>query len=129
MAYGLNKFFNYKYKVVDGIDCNNSVFGDPNYGVVKACYFKDSVSSSSVSSASSDLSVQTDPETNITYTTARLHGTGGYNSFDPATASTLPLITAYFRYAKAKNNPPIFCNDIYGTNMISTKDIKIKEQI
>ena len=125
VAYGLNKFFNYKYKVVDGIDCNNSVFGDPNYGVVKACYIKDSISSSA-SSSSSDLSVQTDPETNITYTTARLHGTGGYNSFDPATASTLPLITAYFRYAKAKNNPPIFCNDIYGTNMISTKDIKIK---
>lgn len=70
-------------------------------------------------SSKSDTFVQTDAADNITYTTAVLHGTAGDKSANP----TLPL-TAYFRYSKAEISP-IFCNDIYGTNMISTKDIPL----
>ena len=55
----------------------------------------------------------------MTYTTVTLHGTGG----DKNLVSTLPL-TAYFRYSKADISP-IYCNDIYGTNMTATKDIKL----
>ncbi len=57
--------------------------------------------------------------TNITQTTATLHGTGGYEE----EGSTLPL-TAYFRYSV---NPisPVYCNNTYGTDMTSTKDIKL----
>lgn len=42
VAYGANGSFNYKYNISDGIDCNNSTFGDPISGVGKACYTKDS---------------------------------------------------------------------------------------
>ena len=120
VAYGLNNFFNYKYKVVDGIDCNNSIFGDPNYGVAKACYTKDTTAiDGNSASSSSDLFVETYNADNITQTTARLHGAGGDKSTNP----TLPL-TGYFRYSKIKADlSPIFCNDIYGTNMTATKDI------
>lgn len=65
----------------------------------------------------SDLFVFTNPATNITYTTATLNGVGGDLFANP----TLP-ITAYFRYS-IQHIPPIFCNDIYGTKMKSTKDI------
>lgn len=49
VAYGSNGQFNYRLKItgVDidhgirgGVECNNSEFGDPITGVVKACYFK-----------------------------------------------------------------------------------------
>lgn len=40
VAYGANGRFNFKYGVSNGIDCNNTVFGDPAPGVVKACYVK-----------------------------------------------------------------------------------------
>ncbi len=40
VAYGANGKFNYKYNVMNGIDCNNTVFGDPIWGVRKACYYK-----------------------------------------------------------------------------------------
>lgn len=70
----------------------------------------------------SNLFIQTDDSKNmnITQTTATLSGMGG----DKIATPTLP-ITAYFRYSKAKKNPPIYCNDIYGTNMSSTKDYKL----
>ncbi len=66
-----------------------------------------------------EISVSTSDAKDITQTTAVLHGIGGY--VDSST-STLPL-TAYFRYSKAKISP-IYCNDIYGTNMMATGDIK-----
>lgn len=65
----------------------------------------------------SNLFVYTNPATDVTYTTATLHGAGG----DALLTPTLP-ITAYFRYSRL-TIPPIFCNDIYGTRMIVTKDI------
>ncbi|MCF7833803.1 MAG: hypothetical protein K9L98_00045 [Candidatus Pacebacteria bacterium] len=34
-------------------------------------------------------------------------------------------VTTYFRYSSQHIYPPLYCNDIYGTNMIATKDIKI----
>jgi len=70
----------------------------------------------------SNLFIETDDSKNmnITQTTAVLWGKGG----DTFAKPTLP-ITAYFRYSKAKKNPPIYCNDIYGTNMSSTKDYKL----
>ena len=40
VAYGANGQFYYKYGVVNGIDCSNATFGDPIYGVAKACYIK-----------------------------------------------------------------------------------------
>lgn len=71
----------------------------------------------------SDLFVDTIRADGITQSTATLYGDGGYKT----SGSDLPLITAYFRYAKAKNNPPIFCNDIYGSNMKATEDIFLKK--
>jgi hypothetical protein len=68
-----------------------------------------------------NLFVQTDPATNVTYTTATLNGKGGI-IYPPGSTSYSGRITAYFRYSKADISP-IFCNDIYGTNMISTGDI------
>ncbi|MDW8100359.1 MAG: PA14 domain-containing protein, partial [Anaerolineae bacterium] len=38
VAYGANGQFAYRQGVSGGIDCNNSVFGDPVVGVRKACY-------------------------------------------------------------------------------------------
>lgn len=70
-------------------------------------------------SSKSNLFVETYDADNITQTTARLHGAGG----DKTTNPTLRL-TGYFRYSKAAISP-IFCNDIYGSNMISTKDINL----
>lgn len=43
VVYGASGQFNYKTGISGGIDCNNGVFGDPNYGVTKACYVKDSI--------------------------------------------------------------------------------------
>jgi hypothetical protein len=40
VAYGANGQFYYRSGVTGGIDCNNGTFGDPNYGVFKACYIK-----------------------------------------------------------------------------------------
>jgi len=99
--------------------------------------------SSAPPTSNSNLSVSTDNATNITYTTAILNGHGGANitypdgctSFSGYSTTTglacsngnnpsiltLPA-TAYFRYSNAAISP-IFCNDIYGTNMISTGDI------
>ena len=69
------------------------------------------------------LFVSTSDADNISQTSATLHGIGGYDA-----NSSLPLpafpITAYFRYSPTPISP-IFCNDIYGTSMISTKDIKL----
>jgi hypothetical protein len=42
VAYGANNHFNYKYSLTGGVDCNNSVFGDPVWGVSKACFIKPS---------------------------------------------------------------------------------------
>ncbi|MFA5095539.1 MAG: hypothetical protein WC447_02690 [Candidatus Paceibacterota bacterium] len=88
------------------------------------------------------LSFSTDSANNITQTTATLHGTGtitttyqlGCTSFEGySTRTGIPCntgvtqmspITAYFRYSKAVISP-IFCNDIYGTNMVSTGDIHL----
>src|SRR3989304_4722160 len=41
-----------------------------------------------------------------------------------ATPSAINDTTAYFRYSEMPV-PPVFCNDIYGSNMISTPDIKL----
>lgn len=67
----------------------------------------------------SNLFIRTDEATNFTQDSAILHGTGG----DLITNPTLP-ITAYFRYSTADISP-IFCNDIYGTNMNATKDLNL----
>jgi len=94
------------------------------------------------------LSVQTDDADNITQTTAILRGWGGLNNstYPPGCTSLIGYstttgqvcnsensitpagspskMTAYFRYSKV-TIPPIFCNDIYGINMVSTKDINL----
>src|SRR3989344_4665600 len=67
----------------------------------------------------SNLYVTTLEAEDVTYTTAKLLGAGGDLIANP----TLP-ITAYFRYSK-KDISPIYCNDIYGTNMVSTEDIDL----
>lgn len=91
--------------------------------------------------AESSLFVSTGSATSVTQNTAVLHGTGGVtfpegcNSFtgysattsmlcsSAGTNTTLPL-TAYFRYSTLPISP-VFCNDIYGSNMVSTKDINL----
>lgn len=40
VAYGANGSFAYRERVSGGIDCNNGIFGDPAYGVRKACYIR-----------------------------------------------------------------------------------------
>jgi hypothetical protein len=88
-----------------------------------------------------------DEATLITQTSATLHGAGGMvvtllpgcvslegfsstvenllcsGSAALNSSSTLP-ITAYFRYSSLPISP-VYCNDIYGSNMISTNDIKL----
>jgi hypothetical protein len=61
-------------------------------------------------------SVLTKSVSNITDTGATLNG---YGSPDPS----LPT-TAYFRYSEMQP-APVFCNDLYGNNMVSTDDIKL----
>ena len=117
VAYGANGKFNYQYGVTNGIDCSYRIFRDPNYGVAKACYTKDKENAQN----NLLLLVDTIKADNITQNTATLYGEGGYKT----SSENPPQVTAYFRYAKAKNNPPIFCNDIYGSNMIATKDLKL----
>ena len=65
------------------------------------------------------ISVFTYPTGALTETSAVLYGSG---SPDP-TAKT----TAYFRYA-TMDPPPVFCNDIYGTRIISTEDIPLPDR-
>lgn len=38
VAYGNNGYYYYRYGVTGGINCSNSVFGDPLYGTGKACW-------------------------------------------------------------------------------------------
>lgn len=71
------------------------------------------------SNSKSNFFVNTEEASHRTYTTVVLHGNGG----DKDSNSKLPL-TAYFRYSSAAISP-VYCNDIYGTNMHSTKDIKL----
>jgi spore coat protein U-like protein len=40
VAFGADGKFHYKYGVTGSIACSDSVFGDPDYGVVKACYVR-----------------------------------------------------------------------------------------
>ncbi len=65
------------------------------------------------------LAVTTGDATGVTNTSATLHGYGG----DADPNSTMP-VTGYFRYSTAKV-APIFCNDIYGTQMVATGDISL----
>jgi hypothetical protein len=48
IRYGANGTYTFK-TATDGVSCNNSVFGDPLRGTVKACYYSDKVDDSSVS--------------------------------------------------------------------------------
>lgn len=41
--YGANGKNAYAFNITGGIDCNNRIFGDPNPGVHKRCYIKDSI--------------------------------------------------------------------------------------
>jgi len=72
------------------------------------------------------LSIRTNTPTNVTQTTATLNGKGG-SSIEPTTElNSKALLKGYFRYSTAEISP-IFCNDIYGTNMVSTKDIILND--
>lgn len=62
VAYGNNGVYAYRYALSGGIDCNNATFGDPIYGVPKACSTK--ATPPFTGSVSSSL--------NITQTQARL---------------------------------------------------------
>ncbi len=56
VAYGANGSFAYRYNVSGGIDCNNAVFGDPAYGILKACFTR-AVPTTFVGNVSSYLNV------------------------------------------------------------------------
>lgn len=56
VAYGANGSFAYRYNVSGGIDCSNAVFGDPAYGIVKACFTR-AVPTTFVGNVSSYLNV------------------------------------------------------------------------
>jgi len=84
--------------------------------------------------------VSTGDVIDITDTTATLRGGAGlyidgcYGVLGYSSKTGLPCntpitpITAYFRYSKS-TIAPIFCNDIYGTNMIATKDINLGDAV
>ena len=42
VAYGANGHYTVRYGMRGGVDCNNSIFGDPSPGVFKACYIRES---------------------------------------------------------------------------------------
>ncbi len=96
-------------------------------------------------SGNTNIKVITKSAKDITDDSATLQGEGGgYISYQPGCVSTegystvtgLPCtfgapvlsfpLTAYFRYSQAKI-APIYCNDIYGTNMKATSDIKLND--
>jgi len=77
---------------------------------------------SSGTSTKSNLFVDTIKADNIAQNTATLYGVGG----DVTTLNPTFPITAYFRYSKSAISP-IFCNDIYGLNMVATGDIFLDE--
>ena len=62
-------------------------------------------------------SVETNGNINVT-ASLKLKRTGTSNPSLPA--------TAYFRYTEIAPIPPVFCNDIYGNDMISTPDINLE---
>ena len=82
-----------------------------------------------------DVYLYTGGAENITETSVKLKSTvaiyppgcsslTGYSSItgEPCEKIIPKPFTAYYRYSKL-TIPPIFCNDIYGSNMISTEDI------
>ena len=72
-----------------------------------------------ITSPSPDLFVDTIKSDSITQNSATLYGEGGYN----ISKGDLSRVTAYFRYTKgSSSHPPIFCNDVYGSNMVATGD-------
>ena len=96
-------------------------------------------------SCTTPIYVGTDDADGITQTSAVLRGEGGINqnllsgctssagystttgevcSSEGDASALTSKMTAYFRYSQAAISP-IFCNDIYGTNMLSTKDINL----
>ncbi|MFA6586121.1 MAG: hypothetical protein WCS86_03095 [Candidatus Paceibacterota bacterium] len=117
----------------------NSI-GNVAYGVIKK-FFTGETLNTTPGTTSNLFNVETvEPVTNITQTSAILHGKSSLNNNIVYASGCSPTstysvttgllcnnlispITGYFRYSKASINPPIFCNDIYGTNMIATKDI------
>ena len=116
-------------KPISGIDSTGNLTSEKTYGITcsrpgasNAKSVTISVDPSTIPNGTntySNLYVTTLPAEDVTYTTAKLLGAGGDLIANP----TLP-ITAYFRYSK-KDISPIYCNDIYGTNMVSTKDIDL----
>src|SRR3989344_4113575 len=118
-------------KPISGIDSTGNLTSEKTYGITcsrpgasNAKSVTISVDPSTIPNGTntySNLYVTTLPAEDVTYTTAKLLGAGGDLIANP----TLP-ITAYFRYSK-KDISPIYCNDIYGTNMVSTKDIKLSD--
>ena len=61
--------------------------------------------------------VTTNDPTNISSTGATLNG---YIN----TSSAGGNVSGYFRYSVSNGSPPIYCNDIYGSDMVATKEIK-----
>ena len=118
-------------KPISGIDSTGNLTSEKTYGITCSRPGASNAKSVTVSvdlstipngtNTYSNLYVTTLEAEDITYTTAKLLGAGGDLMANP----TLPM-TAYFRYSK-KDISPIYCNDIYGTNMVSTKDIKLSD--
>src|SRR3989344_5843239 len=118
-------------KPISGIDSTGNLTSEKIYGITcsrpgasNAKSVTVSVDPSTIPNGTntySNLYVTTLEAEDVTYTTAKLLGAGGDLMANP----TLPM-TAYFRYSK-KDISPIYCNDIYGTNMVSTKHIKLSD--
>lgn len=69
----------------------------------------------------SDGYVSTYNPTEIKEGGARLNGSIKASNSFPSTDT----VNVYFRYSTLGDFPPVFCNDIYGSNMKSTKEIKL----
>lgn len=70
-----------------------------------------------VNTTDSISDVLTENATEVTDTSAKLSG-----SMNPGNLGSVACANVYFRYSPLENNPPIFCNDIYGSKMKATNE-------
>jgi uncharacterized protein YjdB len=93
IAYGADGQFNYLYDQSSGsCDCNNDTFGDPIYGVRKACYVKPigDVSVAGVTVSPTTASIGVGATTQLTATVSPSNATNknvSWSSSDPAVAT------------------------------------------
>ena len=88
VAYGARGKYYYKYNITGGVDCNNTIFGDPIYGVRKACYTHSSESDLGLAKAASPAAAA--PGDEVVYRLA-FTNLGGITATGVILTDTIPL--------------------------------------